>query len=53
MRFIGVAAGPPVASVMLKPSAGPFFYLAAGLGGIGILLSAFALKPKEDQAAES
>jgi ACDE family multidrug resistance protein len=53
MRFIGVAAGPPVASVMLKPSAGPFFYLAAGLGSIGILLSAFALRPKEDQAAES
>ncbi|RAU98885.1 MFS transporter [Paenibacillus sp. YN15] len=48
MRFIGVAAGPPVASVMLKPSAGPFFYLAAGLGGVAILLSAFALKPKED-----
>ncbi len=53
MRFIGVAAGPPVASVMLKPSAGPFFYLAAGLGAVAVLLSAFALKPKEDQAAES
>lgn len=51
MRFIGVAAGPPVASIMLKPSAGPFFFLAAGLGAVAVLLGAFALKPQEDQAA--
>lgn len=47
VRFIGVAAGPPVASVMLLPTAAPFYYLVAGLGGASVLLSLFGIKPKQ------
>ena len=48
VRFIGVAAGPPVASIMLAPTAAPFFYLSAGLVGISLLLALFAIKPGKD-----
>lgn len=48
MRFIGVAAGPPVAALLIKP-ASAFFYLIAGLGGVAVLLAAFAIRPRQDE----
>lgn len=48
MRFIGVAAGPPVASVLIKASPVPFFYVAAGLGCLALLLAALAINPKKE-----
>ncbi|MNZ81716.1 Bacillibactin exporter [compost metagenome] len=51
MRFIGVAAGPLVASVLLKQEAW-LFYLFAGLALICCLLALFAIKPDKKPAPE-
>lgn len=47
VRFIGVAAGPPVASIMMSPTAAPFYVLASGLGVIALFLSLFSIKPQQ------
>ncbi|MDQ0270370.1 MFS transporter [Cytobacillus purgationiresistens] len=45
MRFIGVAAGPPVVAVMLKQSDNMLFYLLSGLILLAALATLFAIKP--------
>lgn len=45
MRFIGVAAGPPVIAVLLKYVEGSLFYILSVIGIISVLLSLIAIKP--------
>nr|WP_255654839.1 MFS transporter [Cohnella sp. REN36] len=47
MRFIGVAAGPPAASLLLDQSHRLLFFTMAALGIVSALLAAFAIKPRE------
>ncbi|MDD9270543.1 MFS transporter [Paenibacillus sp. GCM10023248] len=45
MRFIGVAAGPPLASILVKFSPQLMFYSIGGTGVIAAILALFAIKP--------
>ncbi|MDF1509311.1 MFS transporter [Robertmurraya sp. DFI.2.37] len=45
MRFIGVAAGPPVIAILLNQLEGTLFYILAIIGIIAVLLTLFAIKP--------
>lgn len=45
MRFIGVAAGPPVVAIMMKHSNQWIFYLFAGISLLTTLSTFFAIKP--------
>jgi len=47
MRFIGVAAGPPLASLLIKLSPSVMFFTMAGCSAFAVLLALFGLKPKE------
>jgi ACDE family multidrug resistance protein len=47
MRFIGVAAGPLITSVMMKNELA-LFYTFAGISAVACLISLFAIKPKSD-----
>nr|WP_274382351.1 MFS transporter [Paenibacillus paridis] len=49
-RFIGVAAGPPIASLLIKNETFLFF-LFAGCGLLCTLLALFAIKPSKEPAA--
>jgi ACDE family multidrug resistance protein len=49
-RFIGVAAGPPVASLLLQNEA-LLFYLFAGFGMLCCLLALLVIKPSKEQSA--
>lgn len=49
MRFIGVAVGPPLASILVKCSTQIMFFSIAGTCVVAALLALFAIKPsKED-----
>lgn len=45
MRFIGVAAGPPVIAVLLKHVEGSLFYILSAIGIFSVLLTLVAIKP--------
>lgn len=45
MRFIGVAAGPPVIAIMMKHSTEWIFYLLSGISFSTALFALFAIKP--------
>ncbi|WP_019155790.1 MFS transporter [Robertmurraya massiliosenegalensis] len=45
MRFIGVAAGPPVMAILLKHIEGSLFYILAIVGITAVLLTLLAIKP--------
>ncbi|MGG0716931.1 MFS transporter [Robertmurraya massiliosenegalensis] len=45
MRFIGVAAGPPVMAILLKHVEGSLFYILAVVGISAVLLTLLAIKP--------
>jgi MFS transporter, ACDE family, multidrug resistance protein len=47
MRFIGVAAGPPVVAVLLESSDKVIFYLLSGTGIVAALIALFAIKPEK------
>jgi ACDE family multidrug resistance protein len=47
MRFIGVAVGPPLASVLMKMSSQLMFYSISGTCVIAALLALFAIKPSK------
>ncbi|KKK37771.1 MFS transporter [Mesobacillus campisalis] len=50
MRFIGVAAGPPVIAIMMKNSEQMMFYLLTGLSIAAALATLFAIRPKKKGA---
>ncbi|WNS73809.1 MFS transporter [Bacillus sp. DTU_2020_1000418_1_SI_GHA_SEK_038] len=50
MRFIGVAAGPPVMALLMKNTEKLLFYFLSGLTVIAILATFMAIKPDEENA---
>ncbi|MCM3588068.1 MFS transporter [Mesobacillus maritimus] len=50
MRFIGVAAGPPVIAIMMKHSDKFMFYLLTGLSIAAAIVTLFAIKPPKKEA---
>ncbi|AGK54350.1 MFS transporter [Bacillus sp. 1NLA3E] len=52
MRFIGVAAGPPVIAILMENSGDWIFYLLGGFSVFAAIITLFAIKPdKETQKA--
>ncbi|GGA11995.1 multidrug resistance protein [Paenibacillus marchantiophytorum] len=51
MRFIGVAIGPPLASILVKNSPSLMFYMIAGISILAGAIALFAIKPKKDEQA--
>lgn len=49
MRFIGVALGPPLASVLMKMSSQLMFYSISGTCVVAALLALFAIKPSNEE----
>lgn len=49
MRFIGVAVGPPLASILIKCSQHILFYSIAGTCVVAALLALFAIKPNKEE----
>ncbi|MFL6562864.1 MAG: MFS transporter, partial [Bacillus sp. (in: firmicutes)] len=48
MRFIGVAAGPPIIALLLKNSTHWIFILLSGLSVLAAIASLVAIKPKAE-----
>ena len=48
MRFIGVAAGPPVMAIMMKSAENSLFYILSGLSIIAAISTFIAIKPEKD-----
>ncbi|KRE45947.1 MFS transporter [Paenibacillus sp. Soil724D2] len=48
-RFIGVAIGPPLASILLKISPATMFYTISGICVLASVIALFAIKPKKDE----
>lgn len=53
MRFIGVALGPPVVSLLLSSGHWVLFALMASVGAVGGLLTLFAVTPSKGSKGES
>ena len=49
MRFIGVAAGPPVMAIMMKSAGNSLFYILSGLSIIAAISTFIAIKPEKDE----
>lgn len=47
MRFIGVAAGPPVMAIMMQHTENSLFYILSGLSVIAALATFLAIKPEK------
>lgn len=52
MRFIGVALGPPVISLLMKTSHAIMFSVVGAVSLIGVLLLLFMVKPEPDDKGE-
>lgn len=52
MRFIGVAAGPPIYAFLMKGLDSKIFYVSGLLGLTGAALVMFFIKPKENKSKE-
>lgn len=52
MRFIGVAAGPPLYAFLMKGSDSKIFYVSGLLGLAGAVLVLLFIKPKENESKE-
>ncbi|RID83704.1 MFS transporter [Peribacillus asahii] len=50
MRFIGVAAGPPVMAIMMKHAENSLFYILGGLSVIAAIATFIAIKPETEEA---
>ncbi|KAB2338110.1 MFS transporter [Cytobacillus depressus] len=50
MRFIGVAAGPPIIAILMKHSEKFLFYFLSGITVIGIIATFVAIKPDAEEA---
>ncbi|WP_458412838.1 MFS transporter [Schinkia sp. CFF1] len=51
MRFIGVAAGPPLMAIMMKNTENSLFYILSGLSVIAAIATFMAIKPEEDSSS--
>lgn len=51
MRFIGVAAGPPVIAILLNYAEGSLFYILSVIGVFSVLLTLMAIKPDKKKNA--
>lgn len=51
MRFIGVAAGPPLASILMKISAHVMFYTISALCMVAGVVALFAIRPRNNEPA--
>ncbi|WNR47092.1 MFS transporter [Paenibacillus roseipurpureus] len=49
MRFIGVALGPPLASILVKFSSQIMFYSISGTCVVAAVLALFAIKPSQEE----
>ena len=47
MRFIGVAAGPPIMALMMKYTESSLFYILGGLSAIAAIATFIAIKPEK------
>ena len=52
MRFIGVAAGPPIMALMMKYTENSLFYILGGLSAIAAIATFIAIKPGKKEAIE-
>ena len=50
MRFIGVAAGPPIMALMMKYTENSLFYILGGLSAIAAIATFIAIKPGKKEA---
>jgi MFS transporter, ACDE family, multidrug resistance protein len=50
MRFIGVAAGPPIMALMMKYTESSLFYILGGLSAIAAIATFIAIKPEKKEA---
>lgn len=50
MRFIGVAAGPPVMAMMMKHTEHSLFFILSGLSVIAAVATLLAIKPEKEEA---
>ena len=53
MRFVGVAAGPPAASLLLRQSVPLLLWVMAACAAAACLLALAAIRPKSDERARS
>jgi len=49
MRFIGVAAGPPVSAMLMKGAMSTLFFVTAGACLAATLVNAFAIRPERER----
>ena len=49
LRFIGVAAGPPLAAWLMKGGAGPLLFLLSGLALLGGALVVWLIRPEGEK----
>lgn len=49
MRFIGVAAGPPLMAIMMKHAENSLFYILSALSIIAAIATFMAIKPEKEQ----
>ncbi|MFB4164497.1 MFS transporter [Alteribacillus sp. JSM 102045] len=52
MRFVGVAAGPPVVALLMKYEASLIYYILAGVSAVAVLLTFAAIKPSSEREKE-
>ncbi|XTP52813.1 MFS transporter [Niallia sp. Krafla_26] len=52
MRFIGVAAGPPILAILMSHTGKLLFYILGGISIISALLTFMAIKPDEKDTAK-
>ncbi|ENH95751.1 multidrug resistance protein MFS [Gracilibacillus halophilus YIM-C55.5] len=52
MRFLGVAAGPPIIAILMEKALGMMYYFLAGVSIIALLITLFAIKPNKESASE-
>ena len=50
MRFIGVAAGPPIMALMMRYTENFIFYLLSGLSIMAAIATFFAIKPEKEKS---
>lgn len=50
MRFVGVAAGPPAAAIMMKSLPEGIFYILGGISLLAVFITMFGIRPEKEKA---
>ncbi|MFD2445660.1 MFS transporter [Bacillus sp. CGMCC 1.16607] len=50
MRFIGVAAGPPIIAILMKHNEKALFFVLCGISILGAIITLFAIKPSAQKS---